>query len=64
MKPKIEKVTNYVSKIDKFIVSSYFPAQDIVKNISFFYETIARERIGFEVGMWRIKTLNNNYHAN
>lgn len=52
---KIEKVNNYVSKIDSCIVSSYMKIQDRIINVGFINKAIARERTGFETGIWHIK---------
>lgn len=59
---QIEDVLNYLGKKDKIAVASYFPLQDKCSLTGFLYEETLSWQIktGFEIGIWRIKSLKNN----
>lgn len=66
MKPKIEEVVHgFISKVDSCCLIDYSIISDTVNQINFATEYNARSnKIGITVGMWKIKTFKNNYHAN
>lgn len=59
---KKEKVVNYIGKLDTVAVASYMPIQDICCIDGYIIEETLLYKIktGFEVGIWRIKSLKNN----
>ena len=66
MKPKIEEVEH--SKMcggEYFFVQAYYKTSDTLSQSNFFYQEFARlSKNKCTVGMWKIKILKNNYHAN
>lgn len=58
---KKEKVFNYIGKLDTVAVASYANFTDICYIDGYILEETLSWKIktGFEVGMWRIKSLKN-----